>query len=426
MVCKLYTFCFLLLFSSCKENNAQFNYDEKIIYEDEKSGNVLLFVFFTDTHISLNKGNSLNIIKSVLFSNRCPTVFWGGDAIAARNGMSMEDEWKIQKAILDSISKYSNVYAIRGNHDFTYKDKTTGTGETLFQKEVSNRIMNSCSPNIVSDVSNDSACYYYVDDIVNKMRYIIFDTYDKGVYGNIPAGYKASINQSQLRWIVENAILTTPANYGIIILSHVPIFHHFDTIYKEAEDVLLAAKNKGQVRIGDAEYDFSQMETGTQILAILSGHRHHDMQVYSGGLLQIISTCDAFNLDYKRSPLAKYYPNRKKSELVVDLCAYNKEDNMLFLFRFGYGGSRFYHLNQIDMSVGDTLRLATTINSANIFGAYDSDAKYSSNNKKWSLNHNVVAIDNNGLVSAKKYGETIVYAINEDRDAEFFNIVVRK
>ena len=192
----------------------------------------VLFIFFTDTHISHNMGHSLKIIKSIQRTTNCPSVFWGGDAITAYS-TNMEEEWETQKIILNSISLNSNVYAIRGNHDFTYKNRNTEIGKTLTQKEVSKRIINCCTSNIVSDNTNDSACYYFVDDISNQIRYIVFDTDDIGTYGNIPWGYRSSISYNQLDWIVKNAILTTPENYGIIFLSHIPITHNFNSAFPE-------------------------------------------------------------------------------------------------------------------------------------------------------------------------------------------------
>ena len=420
------SFILLNLIDSLSPQNDYWNpYLEEKIYDISQSDGDVLFMFFTDTHISHNTGHSYNIINTIQRKIICPSIFWGGDAITAYSS-DMEKEWEIQKHIFDTIALFSNVYAIRGNHDFTYKNKKTGSGKTLTQGEVSSRILNECTGTIVTDINNTSPCYYFVDDDRNKIRYIVFDTNDAGTYGDVPWGYKSSVGHEQLKWIATNAILTTPDNYGIIFFSHIPITHHFNAKFASVEKTIKAAAYKESVEIDGDIIDFRQMNHGTKVLLVLSGHNHHDMQIYTEGILQGITACDAFYNDYLYSPFASYCNKREKSsfrEQVVDLCKYDNENNVFSFFRFGCGGDRFFHLTPIKMSVGDSIKLPSTLKMAKHFTAYDSDAKW--RDKVWILNCDVVAIDDGGLITAKNIGESTVCAINAKGNIEFFDVIVK-
>ena len=394
-------FCFIVFISSACSEELELNYQEYFEVKKEVlkavPGNPVFF-YFTDTHISDNTGNSPYIINEFAKYSECRTVIWGGDAITAYSP-SIHDEWEKQERMFETIAPVANVYTVHGNHDLTNKNR----------KSNNDLLLKNCK-SIVRNNSDSSSCYYYFDDDKHRLRYVVVDTNDKGIYGDKAWGYDYSISKKQIEWLANEAFLTTPDNYGIFVLSHVPILRNFNGFYPDFEKMLHAVKNKSIVNIDCLTFDFRMMGKNTKLLAIISGHNHHDMQVFSGGLLQVIVASDACYQDFKRSPFA-FQSTRKKntiSEQVVELCKYDDNENVLSFVRFGYGSSRYFHFIGADIK--------------NI-GFYDADAKYV--NKEWTLRSNVLSVESNGKLRAKSKGEAVVFSVNAKGDLELFDVVVK-
>lgn len=385
-----------------------------------------LFVYFTDTHVDANRGHSPAIIKDMLKTCNLQYVFWGGDAISAYgNGISIE--WKKQEKMFDVISPYCQLCLVRGNHDFTYKDKQTDEGYTYSQREVTDKLSAYMSSDVVSNKSVPDACYYYIDDYINKMRYIVFDTNDSGTYGDVAWGYKYTIGDEQISWIAREAILTTPPQYSIVLFSHVPLNTQFNTSYKNVDKLTKAVLNKKEVTINGSVYDFSKMNEGTRLICIMSGHIHHDMQLYSNGLLQITTASDAFYSDYKRSPFSSFVSARERNsetDQVVEVCKYDEKQNVFAMFRIGYGGDRYFHIIPVKMKVGEEKKLEIRYIAPVSYGCYSSKSEYKS--KQWTLYDDVLNVNSEGLVIAKNVGESIVYARSAEGIMEFYDVIVEK
>lgn len=419
-------FCFIVFISSACSEELELNYQEYFEVKKEVlkavPGNPVFF-YFTDTHISDNTGNSPYIINEFAKYSECRTVIWGGDAITAYSP-SIHDEWEKQERMFETIAPVANVYTVHGNHDLTNKNRKSNNGFTFPHKKLHDLLLKNCK-SIVRNNSDSSSCYYYFDDDKHRLRYVVVDTNDKGIYGDKAWGYDYSISKKQIEWLANEAFLTTPDNYGIFVLSHVPILRNFNGFYPDFEKMLHAVKNKSIVNIDCLTFDFRMMGKNTKLLAIISGHNHHDMQVFSGGLLQVIVASDACYQDFKRSPFA-FQSTRKKntiSEQVVELCKYDDNENVLSFVRFGYGSSRYFHLNPIVVKEGDWLNVPFIGADIKNIGFYDADAKYV--NKEWTLRSNVLSVESNGKLRAKSKGEAVVFSVNAKGDLELFDVVVK-
>lgn len=69
-----------------------------------------------------------------------------------------------------------------------------------------------------SGVTTDRA-YYYHDLTEKKIRFIVIDQYDGGVYGG--AGKAGRLSQAQVDWLIAT-LKSAPADYGIIVVMHSP------------------------------------------------------------------------------------------------------------------------------------------------------------------------------------------------------------
>ena len=226
----LYQTLIVLLFLACSAFNtgdvippyfvSQIKNKIDVIKENSKDGSS--FVFITDTHVKANQMNSPQLIKYILDTTNIKNVIWGGDAINYNRG-NIEGQWEIQLRFDSAFNNVCNYYKVRGNHDFSItKNKQFPNGISYSNTKSAELLLRNCPSNIHRNTNDPGACYYYYDDMINKIRFVIFDTTDSvpdkvGGYGNVPY-----IHDSQLQWVADSALSTISKGYGLVFVSHIP------------------------------------------------------------------------------------------------------------------------------------------------------------------------------------------------------------
>lgn len=388
------------------------------------------FIFITDTHGTSNTWNSPQQIKYIFQNTPIDKVIWGGDAISAY-GNNIEQQWEWHCSAFDKIVKgFGNVYKVRGNHDFTiraYEDSEDG--RTLSQHQTFQYLFHDAPVGVVRNTEDPNGCYYYFDDDNCNVRYIIIDTDDSVEEGNVPWGVINGVHDVQLNWIANTAILNTPDNYGIIIVSHIPITdtttQYFST-YKNLLQVVNAVNSKSAGIIGPVSYDFSAL-SNVRVLLYLSGHQHHDMQTYQNGVLHVVTACDTAYSDYLSDPFVVDKSGRygANAQCFDGVCIDKNKENISFI-RFGVGGNRFFHLQPVRFKVGEEVLLnISQKGDAFTWHSYNSSGN-SYANWVWTLSNTIVAVDGQGVVSGIVPGEAVVLNMNERGDKEFYNVIVEK
>ena len=391
---------------------------------------VASFVFITDTHVQTNQMQAPQLIQHLLEHTRIKNVIWGGDAIGAYGtATDIEMQWEKQ-ALFDSlINQSGNLYKIRGNHDFTIKESSSSNkGFTYSQRKTAQMLLEGHPSNIVLNSSDPEACYYYFDAPDDHLRYIVFDTTDSVREENVAWGTIYGVHDKQLQWIADSAIASTPKGYDIVFFSHVPFTDTTGSrhaVLSNVREVVDAASKKTAGRIGDVNYNFTQLKR-TSVLMCLSGHNHSDMQTYRNGVVHMVTACDAAYNDYKDDPFVRNLSGMIKgteNEQCFDCISINRNKRLISVYRVGVGGDRFFHTKSLAGKVGKKKHLKTFLKNPVEWYSYNASGNIY--NGKWTLSNDVVSVDGKGNVVCMKKGEAVVFAIDAEGKREFYNIEVK-
>lgn len=403
--------------------------DEKINAINESFPVRASFVFVTDTHVDANAMHSPSLIGRILSRTSIRKVIWGGDAIKGHS-KSIDDQWKKHTAFDDAVLPIGALYKVRGNHDFTLKEKPgSKKGWTYSQRKTAEWIFAGHPHNVVRNERDSEACYYYFDDDREQIRYIIIDTTDSVREGDIPWGTIVGVHQTQLEWIANQAVLTTPEGYDIIFVSHIPLLGLSGKPNAKLRNMLKlvdATVQKRVVVIDSVSYDFSKLRN-VNVLMCLSGHNHYDGQNYRKGVLYVTTASDAAYDDYMKDPLVKDLSGRQKgtvNEQCFDCFTINKRSKVVIAHRIGIGGNRTFHFNPIRIKVGGKFQLRTTLQSPYNWSSYNNKGnRYDGN--KWTILSNIVRVEENGWIFAVRKGNSIILAVNEKGDKDIFYVIVK-
>ena len=389
------------------------------------------FIFITDTHVTANRMRSPMLIKEITERTSIKKVVWGGDAIPAYGN---EDEikkcWKKQLLFDSLIVKDGQLYKIRGNHDFTIKEnRFSSVGVTYSQVETARLLMGNCPDDVVSNSVDAGACYYYFDDKKNKLRYVVFDTTDSVKSTNVPWGTIYGVHDTQLKWVADSAIASTPEGFGLVFFSHVPFTDTTGArheVLSNIRELVDAAALKTAGKIGLINYDFSKLKH-VDVLLVMSGHNHQDMQTYRNGVVHVVTSCDTAYDDYKADPFVKDLSGMKKgtvNEQCFDCVTIDRRKRLVKNYRIGIGGNRYFHTKPILLNIGRFKRIKTSFVKKVEWYSYNANGnKY---NGMWTLYNNIVNVSQDGIVYCRKAGEAVVLAVDAKGNKEFFNIIVRE
>ena len=355
------------------------SYDAASAYVDNKIAQIpngMSFLFFTDTHWETNSKKSPLLLKYVQSRTGISKVLWGGDFI------NLEDDNKyLAKGILTDFVQpcldafKDNFIPCVGNHDtnlanYQGNDKKATylpfeVSVPILCKDLRNRVsmknefygdIKDFVDNHVTLTPDDLTLYpdknallkdllayfdsiYYVDDVVNKTRYIVINT-GNPMYGAVYTTF--GIDQPmditlQLNWFAY-VLKRVPKGYNVVLLGHYLITHdnndNYDllTLAKPLARIfrLYAIGASGVVSVGTSStqlktwctevttgsesyvdystyinvtYDFTSRENHGVLLGVC-GHMHRDAIVYShvsGGSFVISEYDDSITLDQSTS-----------------------------------------------------------------------------------------------------------------------------
>ena len=294
------------------------------------------FIFITDLHVHDNAFASVPLIKRVNALTGIDKLFGGGDypyAFGTKKECISDAVNSIK--YLSSVKPEIKFYNIRGNHDVTIRyGRESETGYTHPESETNKILLSENSP-VTAAAPND--CVYFIDDEIEKIRYVIVNTSDSQS-GDARKfwGVNYSIGEAQIQWLVKNAFNFSGGGdgWGIIVLGHVPVSEKLDSdgkFYKDFNDLLIAVKNKQRCKYGD----FGAFKP--ELIAYICGHIHKDLYCRDGGVLHVSTGPDAYYNDdiYKRV-------KGTLTESLFSVFALDKTARKLRLIRFGAGEDNEY------------------------------------------------------------------------------------
>ncbi len=408
------------------------------------------FIFFTDAHISANYSRSGFLIAELVKRTGLDRVICGGDFMPAYCGNVPPGPY-VQRLYEKMCSHWRNpiesaggrLFTAKGNHDLRVWDGPAKSDGFVYASARTRELLMSTkeSSSVVVNCDEKSGMYFYRDDPVQKVRYIVADTSDgtreKDGVGS-GSGYGNFMRADQLRWIGEVALGEVPSGYGVVVVHHIPLTPFTGSIadakvFADFRHVLEAYQTHGRAVTKAGAFDFSSRDGG-DILFDLAGHTHSDQFVFLNGILHISEICDAYYRDPgPRTPFSGNLVTRRDlrkgtvNEQAFDVLQFNGD--AVRTTRVGVGQDRVFRLKPMTLKVGEKLRLECGEFADVKWRGFDSwdvreDRKIDDPETHWTFAHEIVDITQDGVVAAKSPGWATAVAIAPDFRKEIVGIEV--
>lgn len=230
---------------------------------DASQGDYDAFVFCTDQHWTLNARKSPALIRYIARHVRMPRLVMGGDYGSGIN--------------VNAIMAYHDAFDgeilnVTGNHELQqyYQDDFTETPGTVTGAMVWSHLDNQMTDCVIGSAKRN---YYYVDNAVRKIRYIVLNDFEQGpVY---------QFEQEQIAWL-DATIGSMPDGYLAVVFVHA------------------LAKVSMETGALTGGYAFADIQTVVdahpgKVCGLFGGHTHFDgLGATTGGVPVIITTCDKY------------------------------------------------------------------------------------------------------------------------------------
>lgn len=271
-------------------------------------GNKLLnFIHISDSHGSVNVQNTVEILNYLASKGRCKFALHTGDFHAST--FADVDSWNTFKDYIWN----ANVpfWFVSGNHDVGNNSTSLTDGSTATDEQLYTRCFEPLFEKWIPTNHPEGKNYWYNDYTEEKVRVIgLYDFESDWILNDTDTALKdprgfCAYKQAQVTWFV-NALLTTPAGYGVIIARHNPVNYRGDSD-NAFNSKFLIGRNTAQSYIGvnfiadivqafmdgttlnttvtetrgvnatiQINVDFSQKNTGAHFVCYCNGHTHAD------------------------------------------------------------------------------------------------------------------------------------------------------
>ena len=367
------------------------------------------FIFFTDTHFPDSEMDQPALFEPVCRSEGVPYVVWGGDCVSRY--ADPDSAWAQQYAIEEEISRFARVCNVRGNHDFSRRvrpgvEETVGT---LGQVETAERLKSFRSEDAVTNGADPGACYYYFDDAAARVRFLVLDTHDKVKDEAQPMATELGIGEVQADWVCDQAIGTLAPGWSLLVFSHAPVWWggYKDSFAASVPRIRQAAR-----------------ERGIPILAWMSGHIHRDTQLAEDGLWEITDYCYTPNFPRVMMFDTELSLREGEGRPCFDVVTLTRGHRELRCRRVGAGHSRIFHLQPVEVRVGESRKLRPGMKTVARWECLDAYG-HSLQHEKWSYTCEKASFDSvTRKVTGVGPGEAMVVAIAPDGVRESFLVRV--
>ena len=319
------------------------NYIDDKINENSSVASGVNFAYITDTHYGDNAGQSGNLLKYIKENTAISTVVFGGDIV--RSYGTKANAWDDVKKYANLVDAIGIVYGTKGNHDITIRASASETtGWTAPQSTIYD-ILNRKNERLIDNGINNKS-YYYFDNKIQKVRFIVLDQYEDVQSGETTYwGTKSKFSQEQLDWLINDALNVD--GYTLVIFTHSPsdsAMQYYSPYLDIVQKLLVAVNTRKHFTYNQneltADVDFSK--TTNTVACHLSGHAHIDETHVDNGVLSIGVLCDAA---YNDDPQYKDKPRTKETinEQAFDIVSLDTTNRTIKLVRIGQGNDREFN-----------------------------------------------------------------------------------
>ena len=303
------------------------------------------FIFITDTHWGDNVKISPNLIDHIRKNTNVQKVIFGGDVVRAfgTKDKIKEDIYGFNSEVKDYIDS-RNYFPTIGNHDFTIKYLRSADDQTGYTYGVPFAYNSSVKPLESYASLINQKMFYYFDNPVQKVRYIMVNTEEEVNSGDNPWGVGAYITQQQLDWLTNDALNVPSDDWHVVTVGHVPI--HPDVPSHDGNLNILRYALEGYTNKSTASFtatygtvlntDFSTYKG--KMVGYFCGHNHKDTEFVGTNMINISTGCDArYNDDVWTRVEGTL------TEQLFDVVIIDKTNRKINMIRIGAGDNRTFN-----------------------------------------------------------------------------------
>lgn len=322
-----------------------------------------------------------------------------------------------------------------GNHDplgYSYSQN----GKALTQAELY-ELIGSYNDDGVTVMGSTVAGYCYRDFAAKSLRVICLNTADVAA----PTGGAEAVTDAQKKWFADT-LISTPQDYGIIILAHHPL--DWGNIMSVSHILRAYVEEQASMTIGGTTYSFTGKNKSAWVLQ-LHGHVHcyktDNLHWNNGGtgvtydVKRIGLPCTNFvrTNEYGDNGAAEYYgvefgmpgdtPNEAKTaggskDTSFNVLVVNPSEEKVYCINYGAGYDREVYWGEVTVPVtGVTLNANSgTLYAGGTVTLTATVTPQDASNKAviWSSSNATVATVNGGVVTAHALGSATITVTTQD------------
>ena len=278
-------------------------------------GHGVSFIFFTDYHQNTNNGKSVQLMRHVMAHTSVTDVFYGGDTT---DGGSLANTAAAEAKLREmaNLFKPLNMYPARGNHDCEPTWNST-----------SNQIPDAAYYDlfvrpIESKIHGTGKAYFYVDNDIQKVRYIITDS---------GSNLNTALDSTQITWI-KSRLTELTQGWTVVIFQHM--------LYEGVGTASQTIISEGTTLLNAIDDVFSNLNC--TIAAVISGHTHADGIISTSHNFKVITTtCDSGGANASSyDPVNPTRTAGTTSEQAFDVFTIDTTAKTISITRIGAGSDR--------------------------------------------------------------------------------------
>lgn len=309
--------------------------------------NSISFAWFSDCHMvpgktTPNTGNTGILAAAVMDACHIPFAVFSGDA-ARQDGDTFPAESQIRQNIKEMETKlkpigWNRLLQTTGEHDIFWG---TGFGNSLNNHVAYNAVYRKQSGDN-RRVFGEPGSYYYVDDRVSKVRFIILNTHMTRTAVN-----SFAFGDQQLNWLVDKALSFADAGWSVVFVAHVPCNMVQDfTVFQGILNAFYngSAYTGSYGTAGAPEYvsvscNYVGKHTA-DLIGYFCGHVHEDRIVTGSLPCAVVSILSDAMLPFEEG--SQLRTSGTADEHVLDFVTVDKDSRMVYLTRLGAGENRSF------------------------------------------------------------------------------------
>ena len=324
------------------------------------------FGLITDIHWVCNAKRSAALMEQVLTDCSIPYFFNAGDTVSGAGLCKMDFLISDLDAYREAFSAIeSKCIMALGNHDMSYStfEAPDYYAEQMTADEIFEYIFRF-ETNYPNRTFGGDGSYYFVDDPVTKMRYVVLNNHDVPSEELKPDKHPVynkfrifSIRQAQIDWFAHTALNVPSPDWSVVLCSHenpacgsecpvnYPILIEIINAFKRHTKLETSIEIPKQPYL-NAKVSVDYTGRGGDFVAWLCGHMHVDRIQVFDGVTCVITVNDSMGAqDGKNTPHVKY----TDTEQSFDIFTVNKRTHTVNVTRVGLGDDREFTYEAFDL-----------------------------------------------------------------------------